>query len=227
MNRNTQKNEKTKKAAFYEIILNRIIRCEYNSNDIITEKALVNEFKISKSPIREALLELRNEGYLTSIPRYGYQICSFSTKEIEELTEFRIFLEYTSIDMYWNRIKKNEVLEIKEFFNEAYKEKEKKKSTLEYWQLNTHFHLMLISLFRNSYAKEKLMNAMKILGVAYAQSYWKNYHTANIVSDCNCHFAIVNAIINDDKKTALNYLLEDITNFGKLENQETMEIKND
>jgi DNA-binding GntR family transcriptional regulator len=221
MNRNTQKNEKTKKETFYEIILNRIIKCEYNSNDIITEKSLVNEFKISKSPIREALLELRNEGYLTSIPRYGYQICSFNTKEIEELTEFRICLEYTSIDMNWNKINKDEVLKIKEFVNEAYKEIDKKKSTLEYWQLNTHFHLMLISLFKNSYNKEKLKNAMKILGVAYAQSYWKNYHTENIVSDCNCHFTVVNAILNDDKKTALSYLLEDITNFEKLEDQET------
>ena len=79
---------------------------------------------------------------------------------------------------------------------------------------------MLISLFKNSYVKEKLQNAMKILGVAYAQSYWINYHTKNIVSDCNCHYAIVKAILDNDKNTALKYLLEDITNFGKLEEQE-------
>lgn len=223
MDRKIKKIQTSKKETFYKIILNRIIKCEYNSNDIITEKSLVDEFEVSKSPIREALLELRKDGYLTSIPRYGYQISSFKATDIEEITEFRIFLEYTSLDRYWNRINKDKVLEIKEFFDKAYTSNDMKKSTLEHWELNTHFHLMLISLFKNSYSKEKLKNAMKILGVAYAQSYWKNYHTKNIISDCNCHYAIINSILEDDKKTALKYLLEDITNYGKLEEQEIQE----
>lgn len=222
MNIKSKKDTKSKKEVFYEIILNRIIKCEYNSNDIITEKGLVDEFGVSKSPIREALLELSKEAYLKSIPRFGYQISSFKEKDISEITEFRILLEYTSIDLFWDRINEDKAIKIKNFFDESYKETDKIKTALEYWELNTQFHLLLVSLFDNYYVKEKLENAMKVLGVAYAQSYWKNYHTEAIVSDCNCHYAIVQAMLKNDKKTVLKYLLEDITNFGKLEDQDKL-----
>lgn len=214
---------KSKKEIFYEIILSRIIKCEYNSFDIITEKGLVDEFGVSKSPIREALIELKNKGFLTSIPRYGYQITSFTEKNIEELTEFRILVEYTSVRLFFNRINKQKVYKLQNFVNEYYNDGCKTKSALEYWELNTKFHLYLIDLFNNTFAKERLEEAMKVLGVAYAQAYWENYHTENIVSDCNCHIEIVKALLNDEIDRTLDLLLEDITNFKKLENQETKE----
>jgi len=221
LNGQINKNQKSKKEIYYEIILSRIIKCEYKSYDIITEKGLVDEFNVSKSPIREALLELKNNGFLTSIPRFGYQICSFTEKDIEELTKFRMLVEYTSVDFFWQDISEIEALKLKEFVDKNYQDGCKTKTALEYWQLNTQFHLLLISLFRNSYTKKRLAEAMKILGIAYAQAYWTNYHTENIVSDCNCHFEIVNAILYGDKQRALKYLLEDINNFKTLEEQET------
>lgn len=211
----------TKKEAIYEIILRRIIKCEYNSFDIITEKGLVNEFEMSKSPIREALIELKNQGFLTSIPRYGYQITNYTEKDIEELNEYRILIEYTSVLLFFEKLQKKDISKLQNFVNSNYQDNLTPKSALEYWELNTKFHLLLIDLLNNSYAKEKLEEAMKVLSVAYAQGYWKNYHTENIVSDCNCHKEIVQAIINNDKEKALKLLLEDIHNFKKLERQET------
>ena len=61
----------TLKDVYYDIILQRIIRDEYKSGDIITEKSLVDEFDVSKSPIREALISLCNEKLLKSIPHFG------------------------------------------------------------------------------------------------------------------------------------------------------------
>ena len=51
----------TLKDTYYDIILQRVIRDEYKSGDIITEKSLVDEFNVSKSPIREALISLCNK----------------------------------------------------------------------------------------------------------------------------------------------------------------------
>lgn len=217
MNLKVKNIPKSKKDTFYGIILDRIIKCEYNSKDIITEKGLVEEFGVSKSPIREALLELSNEGYLKSIPRFGYQISTFNKDIIEEITEFRICLEYSTLDRLWDRKNIDDILDLEEYIKKNYKPSYKKKDVLNYWQFNTEFHVRLISLFNNNYSTERLKRAMKYLGVAYSQSYWRYYHENDIVSDCNCHMAIIEALKKNDKPAALENLYTDINNFAVLD----------
>ena len=62
------------KDQIYENILNEIIDGNYRQNDIITERELIEKYGVSKSPVREALVELCNEKILESRPRMGYQI---------------------------------------------------------------------------------------------------------------------------------------------------------
>lgn len=215
-----QKNVKSKKEIYYEIILDRIIRCEYSSNEIITEKALTNEFDVSKSPIREALLELCNKGYLQNIPRFGYQVTSFDKNTIKEINEFRICLERASLDKFWDRINLEKVKAIREQFKDSFGEQKRKRPSAEYWEINTQFHVALISLVKCSYMKSRLYDAMKYLGVAYAQAYWINYHKEIITSESCLHEKILNAILENDKENALLYIEQDINNFNKIEKQD-------
>ena len=68
-----KRNEGNLKAQIYTKIFEDIIRGEYGPEDVLREKALVEKFHVSKSPVREALIELCKEGVLRSIPRYGYE----------------------------------------------------------------------------------------------------------------------------------------------------------
>lgn len=213
-------NPKTKKEIFYDIILDRIIKCEYNANDIITEKGLVDEFGYSKSPIREALLELGNEGYIKSIPRFGYQITDFNREIINEITEFRLCLEYCSLQRFWDKKDLDEVRNIEKFVIENYDPESVFTSTLEYWELNSKFHVKLISLTHNSYLTNRLQKAMDFLGVAFAQTYWKSFHSDIIKSEANCHLDIIKAIMDNDKDKALSLLLEDLGIFPDFEKKD-------
>lgn len=49
----------------YEIIRNRIIICEYQPGSIVDEKAISTELQMSRTPVREALNKLAEEGLLT------------------------------------------------------------------------------------------------------------------------------------------------------------------
>ena len=64
----------TLKENIYNSIWDGIVNGEYDSNYIFNEKALVEKYKVSKSPVRDALIELCSDGILRSIPRYGYEI---------------------------------------------------------------------------------------------------------------------------------------------------------
>jgi DNA-binding GntR family transcriptional regulator len=58
-------------AKVYDEVYSDIINGNYGAQDIITESALVQRFEVSKSPVREALLQLCNEDVLRVIPRLG------------------------------------------------------------------------------------------------------------------------------------------------------------
>ncbi len=81
------------KAEIYEAVLSDIIQGIYKQNEIITEKQLIAKYGVSKSPIRDALIELCKEGVLISHPRYGYEVVRINEKEIRDVVDFRILIE--------------------------------------------------------------------------------------------------------------------------------------
>ena len=62
----------TIKSRIVEAVIQDIIDGRYSPNDIITEKELIERFNVSKSPVRDALIELCANEVLKNIPRYGY-----------------------------------------------------------------------------------------------------------------------------------------------------------
>ena len=67
------KKENLKKKV-YDDVLRAIIEGEYSAEDIISEAMLIEKYNVSKSPVREALVQLCGENVLKSIPRCGYMV---------------------------------------------------------------------------------------------------------------------------------------------------------
>ena len=65
--------EKSLKDQVYESILEDIFQGNVSPGDILNEKALLEKYHCSKSPVREALMALCADGILKNIPRYGYE----------------------------------------------------------------------------------------------------------------------------------------------------------
>ena len=62
------------KDTVYKQIIEMICDGTLSPDSLITENQMIEHFKVSKSPVREALIQLCHDGILTSIPRCGYQI---------------------------------------------------------------------------------------------------------------------------------------------------------
>ena len=88
-----KKQQESLKNMVYQAILNGIFTDEYKPNQIINEQELVQKFGCSKTPIREALVTLCNEGILRSFPRFGYQVVSVSREEAQNILDFVSFLK--------------------------------------------------------------------------------------------------------------------------------------
>lgn len=88
-----QKVRNSLKNIVYQETLDGIIRGEYKANQVINEQELVEKFGFSKSPVREALVSLCNEGVLRNIPRYGYEVVRLTRQDVDEMLAFRYILE--------------------------------------------------------------------------------------------------------------------------------------
>ena len=103
------------KAEIYEAVLSDIIQGIYKQNEIITEKQLIAKYGVSKSPIRDALIELCKEGVLISHPRYGYEVVRINEKEILDVVDFRILIETGCFRVYAPTFTPEDIAELKEF----------------------------------------------------------------------------------------------------------------
>jgi len=198
------------KTKMYRSILDSIIRGEYKPESILTEKILVDRFHVSKSPIREALIELCNEGVLRSIPRYGYEVIRITDQDIADVQAFRLLIECGSMETYWDMLKSERVMEVL-----GQRENCQECDAFEHWEHNTRFHLALISCFGNKFLYRSLSEALKFLSRAYAQFYWEQWHRTRFVSKEEHHRLILQYIQEGEKELAIKTLEADILEFAR------------
>jgi len=82
----------------YEKIRNSILNGNLKAGEIYNEMKLAKELGISRTPVREALLELSVQGLVTFLPRRGIMVNYFTKRDLEEAFEFRKAIELAVMD---------------------------------------------------------------------------------------------------------------------------------
>ena len=93
-------------------IKRRIIENEYKPGDIINEKRLVEEFKVSRTPVREVILKLSHLGLTNIIPRAGTYVAQIDIKLVMNAYEIKIKLESFAAELAAKRITEDEIKEL-------------------------------------------------------------------------------------------------------------------
>jgi len=82
----------------YTKIRRSILEGEVKPGEIINEMSLAKILGISRTPVREALLELATQGLVTFLPRRGVQIRHFTPQDVEDVFELRKAIELASVE---------------------------------------------------------------------------------------------------------------------------------
>lgn len=77
----------------YERIKKAIVTLRFEMGKSLNEKELSSEFKLGRTPIREALQQLANEGLVVVVPRKGVHVSTLSLADFQKLLDTRIMLE--------------------------------------------------------------------------------------------------------------------------------------
>lgn len=75
------------------ILRERIVNLYYKPGDPLNEKKLAQEFGVSRTPIREALICLSEESLVTIIPNTGTRVADINIHDFQKLIELRLILE--------------------------------------------------------------------------------------------------------------------------------------
>ncbi len=77
----------------YEQLRADVISCRLAPGTELRETELAIRFAVSKSPVRDALMELVREGLVVSLPRQGYRVAPVSLTDVLDMFHLRAALE--------------------------------------------------------------------------------------------------------------------------------------
>jgi DNA-binding GntR family transcriptional regulator len=85
--------------AAYESLKRRILQCELSPGQELREAALAESAGFGRTPVREALRRLVQEGFVEVRPRQGYRVAPITLASVHDVFELRLLLEPAAVEL--------------------------------------------------------------------------------------------------------------------------------
>lgn len=185
----------------YEMIKAKIINCEYQPNTFLNENFLMQEIDASRTPIREALNKLEQEGLVQIYPKRGVVVSGLSLTEVNQTFEVRLLLEPYIVTNYLDAIDTEQLKEIQE---QTRKLIEGEPENRKFCYLDDLLHRIIGDACSNKFINEILDHIydqnerIRILG---GKNIWKRHREA-----AGEHLQLIEAVLAGDRKEAVRIL---------------------
>ena len=100
-------------AAVYNQLFDRIMSGRYAPDAWLKEVVLAREFRVSRTPVREALRELEQDGLVRLTPHCGAAVVPFTADAVEEVYDIRKALEMLAIECAVSRLNLQALAELR------------------------------------------------------------------------------------------------------------------
>lgn len=182
------------KTIAYKALHRALISGELKPGTIYREKELAGMLNISRTPVREALLELSAKGMVSFLPRKGIQIARFELRDLNEAFELRKALERRAIQKIAREITK---YQIKELYSEIDKQRKivELKDSVGFLQCDRRFHSMLSEIAGNRRLASSLEGIRDLIELMASHALLAKGRTEEVLSE---HEEIVAALAEKD-----------------------------
>jgi DNA-binding GntR family transcriptional regulator len=146
----------------YNSLLDDIVHGKIGSGKKLIEEELAKSFGVSRTPIREALIQLNREGFVDIQRNKGAYVGSLSLKQVEDIYDTIAYLEAGAIEaaVANDKIQKKEILYLKKIQRELEKIAKENKYD-KYTKLNQKFHSFFIKKCENDVLLEIVSDLRK------------------------------------------------------------------
>lgn len=114
----------------------------------LVEQSICDEYKVSRTPVREALLQLEMEGLVEMVPNRGAFVLGLSPRDMDDMFILRKIYEVQAVRWAINRITDEEMAQLEETFDfmEFYTMKNDVEKMLN---INVNFHQTIYKASHN------------------------------------------------------------------------------
>lgn len=192
----------------FNAIENAILSEEYKDGDSLNEIKISNELGVSRTPVREALMQLELEGLVKNIPNKGAVAVGVSDKDIEDIYEIRTRIEGLAAKLCTEKITDEElgalekIADLQEFYLS-------KNNIDQIWKLDSDFHKIIYDSSRSRPLRFMLTNFHNYIKRARDISINVEGRAEKSVAE---HRAILEAIRRKDAVLAEKLMSEHIVN---------------
>ena len=203
---------KSLKEQAYDKLKELIITGALEPGALHNEKRLAEALGVSRTPVREALLELSREGMVAFVPGKGVEICKFTAQQVREVFEIRKIIEGYILKKIAARLKDRDLKEIDE--NISNQEKVLLKTErLAFIEYDKQFHLYLASKIGNQQIEsilDNLRDQMHLMGIRAVED---ESRMKQVIEE---HRAILSALKEGNPQRAFEALINHLENTEKI-----------
>ena len=98
----------------FQTLREAILRGDLQPGERLMEIQLANKLGVSRTPIREAIHMLEQEGLVVTIPRKGAEVAKMTLKDMEDVLEIREALDVLAAQLACGRITEEGLAELKD-----------------------------------------------------------------------------------------------------------------
>ncbi len=139
-------------------IKERIVTGHYEPGERLFEAQLAREFGVSRSPVREAMKTLEQEGLILFDPKKGLSVYKPSIKDVQDIYQCRQVLESLAVSLACEHASEEEIRTAHERVQIAQKvyEENREDSSVQLISLNSKFHDAIIIGSHNTRLHDQL-----------------------------------------------------------------------
>ncbi|MBZ4688579.1 MAG: hypothetical protein PWQ96_1688 [Clostridia bacterium] len=158
------------KEQVYNYLREAIINDEFEMGKLYSDQWVADQLGVSRTPVREAVQQLKHEGLLEVVPYKGFKVKTLSETEINEVFEVRDAIEGFCIKKLIKNQDTREAKELLEKLEKIIAEQKKSyanNSRRDFWDTDRLFHSSIVS-FSNNRILEDVYRSMgdKIKSIA-------------------------------------------------------------
>jgi DNA-binding GntR family transcriptional regulator len=166
--------------------------------DAIDDIALAHHYKVSRTPVREALLQLQAQGILSSTPRGGSMVAKMNLQQLLSLWELLAELEGIAVRLACERMTNDDIKALMKLHRSSKKIADKE--DMDGWQeANLKFHEIIYEGARNPFLRQEVLRIRSRTGVYRRHAFGA---LGRIKSSYDQHEKIVSAIEKRDAEAA-------------------------
>lgn len=199
----------------YKALRQSILNNELTSGVIYNERSLAADLGISRTPVREALVELASKRLVKFLPQKGVVVNSFSKKDVDNAFEIRMALEVFAIKKICRKIKDQDLSLLKKYFNDLENAARLKDGSM-FMVADKNFHIRVVRLTENSYLIDMMEDVRDVMHLMGIKALRVEGRMQEVVKE---HQGILKAVEKGDALKAAEQMERHLENSRKAGNQ--------